>query len=71
MEEYKNKFLVVSFAEEYIEPIPWQWYNYGYVFWPKSRRLLKLQSVVNSVPEYHNTQLWDKFAIKAVKGKFI
>lgn len=76
MEQYRNKFLVVTFddnsnpPENFVEPVPWQWVKDGFVYYPKGLKNSRQKSIINSIPDYNDLKSWEKCRLTNVKGKF-
>lgn len=75
MEQYKNKFVVVTFIdnanppETFVEPVPWKWMAENSVYWPTTSKLMRKQSCIDSTPDYNNNTLWEKCELLNIKSK--
>lgn len=76
MEQYRNKFLVVTFddnanpSEPFVESVPWQWVKDGFVYYPNHLKNQRKKSYIDSVPDYQDLKSWDKCTLKNIKGEF-
>lgn len=75
MENYQNKFIVVTFIDNqtppqpFVEPIPWNWCRDGIVYWPVKSKDLRQQGYLNTTPNYNNPNEWEQCTLKSIKGK--
>lgn len=76
MEQFQNKFIVVTFIDNqippqhFVEPIPWNWCNNGIVYWPVKSKDLRRKGYLDTKPNYDDPNEWERCILKSIKGYY-